>query len=190
MTVLKMKRIASALLVAILLLSAVSTAFANDPAPRPGQARFEVDFMTGMIDHHAMAIDMAQVCVEKATHDELRAMCEEIIQSQSEEIKMMQMWLMDWYGVSHEPQMSEEHKVMLEHLASLSGAQFEIEFMQVMIEHHSQAVKEGVKCERRAYHDELRNMCANMVQSQLQEIVQMQNWLCEWYGVCDYRRMM
>jgi uncharacterized protein (DUF305 family) len=59
-----------------------------------------------------------------------------------------------------------------------------------MIEHHSQAVKEGVKCERRAYHDELRNMCANMVQSQLQEIAQMQNWLCEWYGVCDYRRMM
>lgn len=186
----RVKRTTLMLVVAVLLLTTVSAAFAEDPAPRPGQARFEVDFMTMMIDHHAAAVEMAELCVEKATHDELRMMCEDMIVEQTNEIEEMQTWLMDWYGVSHEPQISEENQMMIEHLAMLEGDQFEIEFMQMMIEHHSMAVKEGVKCERRAYHDELQTMCHDMVDSQVAEIMQMQTWLCEWYGICDFRRVM
>lgn len=38
----------------------------------------------------------------------------------------------------------------------------------------------------RAYHPELVDICANIVETQVAEITQMRTWLCEWYGVCNY----
>jgi uncharacterized protein (DUF305 family) len=51
------------------------------PTPVPtvltnANARFEVRFMTGMIDHHMMAVMMAEPCVGES---ELRAVCEDIV---------------------------------------------------------------------------------------------------------------
>jgi uncharacterized protein (DUF305 family) len=73
---------------------------------------------------------------------------------------------------------------MMEKLASLSGAEFEIEFMQMMIKHHLAAIREASKCVERAYHDELRELCEDIITTQAAEIEQMRTWLCEWYGVC------
>ncbi|MDT0119030.1 DUF305 domain-containing protein [Kocuria sp. PD6] len=50
-----------------------------------------------MIDHHYMAVVMAQECVDKAVHPELAAMCEDIITVQNQEIEQMQTWLEEWY---------------------------------------------------------------------------------------------
>lgn len=38
-----------------------------------------------MIDHHQMAIEMAELCLTRAIHEELRATCENIIATQSAE---------------------------------------------------------------------------------------------------------
>lgn len=57
----------------------------------------------------------------------------------------------------------------------------------MMVEHHAMAVVEGMECLRQASHHELRALCANIVSSQIREIVQMQVWLCLWYGECDFR---
>ena len=54
---------------------------ASAPPPENSAAKFEQDFMMDMIDHHEMAIQMAQICLEKAVHEELRATCENIIGS-------------------------------------------------------------------------------------------------------------
>lgn len=62
--------------------------------------------MMGMADHHAMAVHMAEMCLEKAIHAELLATCEQIIATQSAEMEMMQAWLADWYGVTYEREMS------------------------------------------------------------------------------------
>ena len=83
-----------------------SSAQADAPAPDRQTARYEVRFMTGMIDHHQMAIKMSQICLDKAVHPELEAMCSQIITAQQSEIETMQGWLTDWYGVTHEPAMS------------------------------------------------------------------------------------
>ena len=50
-------------------------AVADAPASSEQTARFEVDFLTGMIDHHHMAVMMSQMCLEKAVHDDLVAAC-------------------------------------------------------------------------------------------------------------------
>lgn len=162
-------------------------ASADAPAQNRVQARFEVRFMTEMIDHHAMALEMGALCVEKAVHPELKQLCEEMIAAQTAEIATMQTWLQDWYGVTHEPEMSPEDEQQIEELVSLSGEEFEIEFMRMMIRHHATAVVRGVECVRRAPHRDLKELCHEMVKAQLSEIRTMQGWLCHWYEVCSRR---
>jgi uncharacterized protein (DUF305 family) len=157
---------------------------ASTSAPSPSQARYEIDFMEDMIDHHHMAIMMAELCVEKAVHAELRELCTQIIAAQQAEIIQMQSWLQTWYGITYQPQMKPGDMKMMERMAAMTGAEFEIAFMEMMIKHHSKAVKEGEHCLDRAYHPELRTLCQDIVQTQTAEIALMQSWLCSWYGIC------
>jgi uncharacterized protein (DUF305 family) len=164
----------------------VTPALADAPAPNPATAQYEVKFMTDMIDHHMMAIQTAQLCVARATHDELRQMCEDIIKAQMAEITTMQGWLQDWYRVSYSPEMKPGMMNQIEQLSRYYGAEFEIRFMQEMIRHHYKAVIEGARCMERAYHQSLLEMCENIVATQTAEIQQMRKWLCDWYGVCNW----
>lgn len=177
---------------ALLLLCLFTTnALADAPAPRPAQAHYEVRFMTSMIDHHAMAAEMANTCESKpAIHDELRELCTDIRIAQSNEIKVMQGWLSAWYGVVHSPQMSPGDMRKLEKLAALTGAEYEIAFMESMIDHHALAVRRASGCLQRAYHDDLVDLCANIIEAQVLEIRLMRMWLCEWHGICDDRRTL
>ena len=170
--------------IAALLLVVAPSTQANQPAPNQGTAKFETRFLTGMIDHHHMAVMMAELCPGRTTHAELMQLCESIRMSQMEEIEMMQGWLRDWYGVNYEPEMKPSDQRMMQDMAMMSGEEFEIEFMEMMIEHHSKAIKEAQKCERRAFHSELQQLCHNIISTQSQEISQMQRWLCTWYGRC------
>jgi uncharacterized protein (DUF305 family) len=157
---------------------------ASAPASRPSTTNFEIKFMTDMIDHHHMAVMMAEMCITKAVHSELRALCERIRAAQMAEIEQMQTWLQQWYGISYEPVMRPGDQNMMGRLASLSGAEFEIAFMEMMIKHHEKAIKEGRHCLDKAEHAELRSLCENIIRTQSAEIAQMQTWLCQWYGEC------
>jgi len=158
---------------------------ASAAAPNTATARYEIRFLEGMIDHHMMAIMTAELCVAKAIHEDLRSLCEQIIATQSEEIETMQAWLAEWYGVTHEPEMTPGAMKEMERLAALDGAEFEIEFMEMMIRHHGGAIKEAEQCLRRAYHEQLVDLCEEIIAAQQAEIVLMETWLCEWYGICS-----
>lgn len=165
-------------------LLAPPAALADAPAPSPSRARFEVRFMSNMIDHHMMAVMTGEMCIEKAIHDELRAACEQIVTSQMQEIETMQMWLHHWYGITHEPQMTPGMQRQMDKLAALSGAEFEIALMTMMIRHHWQAIVKASQCVDKAYHGELIAMCEDIMAAQSAEIIEMREWLCSWYGVC------
>jgi uncharacterized protein (DUF305 family) len=154
------------------------------PAPSRSQENYEVRFLTGMIDHHAMAVMSGMLCEERAVHEELRDLCHEIVAAQTAEVEQMQAWLQDWYGISYEPQMKPGAEKRMAKLAAMSGAEFEIEFMTMMIRHHESAIREGMLCLDRAYHSELVELCENIIATQAEEIMLMEQWLCEWYQVC------
>lgn len=160
-------------------------ALAEGLAPDKQAAQYEVKFMENMIDHHAMAVMMAQMCTMKAIHPELASLCQNIIATQSAEIEMMQAWLMDWYGISYEPLM---HMGEMQGHMNMDPEQFEEWFMKRMISHHAKAIREAENCLEEAYHLELISMCQNIIETQSQEIQLMQTWLCNWYGVCEYRQ--
>lgn len=131
----------------------------SSPAPTQSARQFEVKFMTDMIDHHHMAIMMAEQCLVENVRAELEALCSQIISTQTAELELMQSWLEDWYGVTHEPEMKPGDMKMMERLAALDGDAFAIEFMETMIRHHRKAVVEGRHCLDKAYHPELRTLC-------------------------------
>lgn len=154
-------------------------------APAPSaSAKYEIRFLTEMIDHHAMAVHMARACSSKAEHPELRQLCEQIMTAQHHEIATMQSWLKSWYGITHEPDMDRAHMRQMEQLEALSGREFEIAFLTMMVEHHRQAVRESDQCLRRATHAELKELCQNIHTTQQAEIQQMKGWLCQWYAKC------
>jgi len=153
-------------------------------ATQSAAEKFEISFMEGMIDHHAMAVEMARVCSTRATHTELRTMCEEMKTTQLQEIATMQGWLQSWYGVTHQPQMKPGEMRQIDRLRALSGREFEIAFLEMMIQHHRKAVQSSDQCLKRATHSELRQLCQTMHDMQQSEIAQMTTWLCQWYQKC------
>lgn len=158
---------------------------ASSPAPHASTARFEMEFMETMIDHHTLAAKMASLCEGRATHAELVNMCSEMKSMQLEEVAKLQTGLKAWYGTTHEPQIFDHEKQDLEMMAAMNGAEFEKAFLKMMIPHHMVAIQESSVCLVRVYHGQLLNLCQNIVKAQAEEITTMRNWLCKWYEICD-----
>ena len=62
-----------------------------DQTPNPA----DVEFMTGMIPHHAQAVLMAGWAASHGARADVRILCERIVVGQRDEIKLMQTWLAD-----------------------------------------------------------------------------------------------
>jgi uncharacterized protein (DUF305 family) len=54
-------------------------------------------FIDAMVPHHQGAIEMAQVALEHAEHDEIKQLAENIVSAQQREIEQMKQWREQWY---------------------------------------------------------------------------------------------
>jgi uncharacterized protein (DUF305 family) len=140
-------------------------------------------FLTDMIGHHAMAVDMAEMAREKATHDELGQAAEEIIRTQSAEIKRMRAWLRRWYGRRRvQPELDHHEMAQMEELEAATGAAFEIRFLALMSVHHTQAIERAEIAVERGKHPRVRRLARAIVTAQQGEIEQFREWLVAWYA--------
>lgn len=57
---------------------------------------FDKTFLSGMIEHHQGAIDMAKLAQQSAGHDQIKKMADDIITAQEKEIAEMKQWQSDW----------------------------------------------------------------------------------------------
>lgn len=62
-------------------------------------ADFDVEFLSAMTDHHAMAVMMAAPVLMRGHHADLYTLAEGIVVTQGQEIRQMDEWLDAWYGV-------------------------------------------------------------------------------------------
>jgi len=118
----------------------------------------DVDFMTGMIPHHAQAVIMAGWAPTHGARHDVAVLCERIVVGQRDEIHLMQTWLRD-RGLSvpdeHSTRMhmkmpnGMEHDMLMpgmlndEEMAALDkarGPEFDRLFLQGMIKHHQGAI--------------------------------------------------
>lgn len=57
---------------------------------------FDKAFISGMIEHHTGAIDMAKEAQMNAGRQEIKDMADDIISAQTKEIEQMRQWQKDW----------------------------------------------------------------------------------------------
>jgi uncharacterized protein (DUF305 family) len=137
-----------------------SAAIANakDDKHRYAWTQADVDFMAGMIHHHAQAIVMAKLAPSHGASSPVLTLAGRIINAQTDEITLMSNWLRDHDQPVPEPtptgmkmKMGGEEHVMLmpgmlteeqmKQLEAARGQEFDKLFLQLMIQHHSGAVQ-------------------------------------------------
>lgn len=64
---------------------------------------YDKAFIAYMIEHHQAAVDMAKLSADRAKHDEVRQLSNDILSTQSKEIDLMQTWQTNW-GYKDTPQ--------------------------------------------------------------------------------------
>ena len=156
----------------------------SQAAPQPSVARYEVYYMELTIDHHLAGLVEAQMCIEKAVHEELRALCRMSLMNQQRQIALYRQWLQEWYGITYTGEITQSAQQDIRRLSALSGAEFEDAFLTEFSKHHLRIIKESEKGVERVYHDELRQEAMMTVTGQSRQVVQMQTWDCQWYDDC------
>ena len=58
---------------------------------------FDKAFIDEMIVHHQGAVEMAQLALTNAKHQEIKTLANAIIKAQTDEIEQMKGWLKGWY---------------------------------------------------------------------------------------------
>jgi uncharacterized protein (DUF305 family) len=114
--------------------------------------RADVRFMQDMIVHHAQAVAMAELVADRTNTEEIVAIAGRIEASQDDEIKFMREWLAE-RGESEQMAMmaghdhSKHHVMMgmatpeqMQALAEAEGAEFDRQFLTLMIAHHEGAL--------------------------------------------------
>jgi uncharacterized protein (DUF305 family) len=163
-----MKRQIHALLAAAALAACSAGTTQTPPAPAPTPAGgpsavksnnnpADVEFMQGMIPHHAQAVVIAAWAPTHGARDDIKRLCERIVVGQADEIRLMQWWLrqkgedipaadakmhkMKMGGTVHEmlmPGMLNDEQ--LARLDKARGSEFDRLFLEAMIAHHAGAI--------------------------------------------------
>lgn len=144
-------------------------------------ARFEVDFLKGMIPHHQMAISMSQIALRNSDNPEVRSLARRIIGEQRPEIAEMKSWLYSGFGVRNfQPKMTPDDVKMLQDLRGLHGTAFDRAYLTDMIDHHHRAIGgDGMMMTgaqdvlARGVHPRLLKLAGNIVRTQTAEIQEM-----------------
>lgn len=129
----------------------------------PPRSMKDVEFMQGMIMHHAQAVEMTALIEARTENKELRLLGSRISHTQADEIAFMKRWLtsrgqkttmsmkMDM-KMDKDMDMSGDHKhhqllmpgmltpEQMEALAKAKGAEFDRLFLSGMIQHHDGAL--------------------------------------------------
>lgn len=123
----------------------------------------DVDFMIGMISHHAQALIMSRLAPENGASQQVRTLAARIINAQKDEIETMQEWLrlrgqpvpevhidglnltihIEGYKKGHGDHTNMPGMLSQEQLVELSearGTDFDRLFLRYMIDHHKGAV--------------------------------------------------
>ena len=108
----------------------------------------DVEFMQGMIAHHAQAIVMSRMAESHGANPQVLKLSNKIDQSQIPEIRIMQAWLrrnnqfapdtLSWHTMTMAGMLTDEQ---LKELDAAKGVSFDRAYLRLMIQHHAGALK-------------------------------------------------
>ena len=116
--------------------------------PGANYTKADVEFMQGMIAHHAQAIYMSRMAEAHGANPRLLRLANKIDQSQVAEIRIMQQWLTSngqmapdtssWRTMSMKGMLTE---AQMKELDASKGVDFDRAFLTYMIQHHEGALQ-------------------------------------------------
>lgn len=122
---------------------------AREDSARLPYTKADVDFMIGMIHHHAQAIEMAKLAATHGASRSIQTLAARIINAQQDEIMLMQQWLADRLQPVPAPTSAGHHQhlmpgmlseAQMRQLEHARGKEFDRLFLELMIQHHEGAV--------------------------------------------------
>lgn len=159
----------------------------------PAHTSADAGFLRDMQTHHAQAVEMATLIMDRTDDAELRAIAYDIATAQSQQMGLMYGWLQLWglpqYGesmrwMSHDdshhtgtgaggeaaPMKGLATHEQLRELTSASGMAAERLFLELMIVHHEGGVEMAEAAVRLASHREVIALAEGMIEVQGAEI--------------------
>ncbi|TNH28718.1 DUF305 domain-containing protein [Micromonospora orduensis] len=150
----------------------------------------DVMFAQMMVVHHRQAIEMASLAGTRAASSDVKALATKIKQAQQPEIDTMSGWLTAWgkpapmasasgmdMGMSHGPMPGVMSDADMTQLAKAKGAEFDKQFLTMMISHHQGAITMAQQETAQGSNPDAKTLAAKIITDQQAEITQMQDLL-------------
>lgn len=137
-------------------------------------------FILGMVPHHQEAIDSSIELLAIATDPDVRAVAQDIITAQKDEVGSMKEWYTQWYQKDY--RYDGQYKLMMRSPQGLTARQAEAEYVSDMIGHHEHAVLMAQDLLSFSNRPELRLLSENVIATQTTEILSLKTMLAEKFG--------
>lgn len=160
----------------------------------------DVAFATDMIPHHAGAVEMAELAVDRAESQEVKELASDIEAAQGPEIEQMSSWLETWgedvpegsggmggmdhgdmgddmAGMDDMPGMMSAEE--MSELEATSGADFDQLFLSMMVEHHKGAIEMAQVEQSEGENPAAIDLAETIEESQTEEIQTMEDLLAD-----------
>ncbi|CAA9516377.1 MAG: protein of unknown function DUF305 [uncultured Rubrobacteraceae bacterium] len=143
-------------------------------------------FIDAMVPHHRGAVEMAEVALENAEHDEIKLLAEDIVSTQKAEIEELKGIKQEEFGTSRVPMDMDSGEMgnmgMMEDPEALADKQpFDRAFIGAMIPHHRSAIQMANVALEESDDPRIEELAGEIVEAQEREISQMQTWRENWY---------
>jgi uncharacterized protein (DUF305 family) len=143
-------------------------------------------FIDAMVPHHRGAVEMAEVALENAEHEEIRRLSEDIVSTQEAEIEELKEIKQEEFGTSRiptdmDPGQMEGMGMMTDPQSLADEEPFDKAFIRAMIPHHRSAIQMANVALERSDNPRIEKLAGEIVRAQEREISQMQTWCNEWY---------
>ncbi|MEE8600245.1 DUF305 domain-containing protein [Euzebya tangerina] len=176
------------LLVAALVGAALATVLLVTPSPDDSSA--EAGFARDMSMHHAQAVEMSLLIMDRSTDEDILVLAEDMALSQQAQIGQMGGWLdlwglpragaessMSWMGMGGMPMMGMATSDQLAALREAEDAEAERLFLELMIAHHIGGVDMAEAALERTDNAVVQALATAMATSQSSEIEYMERLL-------------
>lgn len=181
---------------------ATAVALGIGRAPSPTSAGVDAGFARDMADHHLQGVEMANLALQRSADPEVRALAFDISSTQTNQAGRMQGWLALWGlpqsggepmawmtdadagmtmdmggptatdsmpGMATEPELAD--------LRTLTGAAFDVRFLQLMIRHHGGALPMAEHAAQNANQAAVRSLARSIASTQQAEIGTMEEMI-------------
>jgi uncharacterized protein (DUF305 family) len=144
-------------------------------------------FIDAMVPHHQGAVEMAEVALKNAEHEEIKELARNIISSQQAEIEELKAIKKEEFGTSNVPiEMSQEQMrvmgMMMDPQELANREPFDKAFIDAMIPHHQSAIEMAQVAREKSEIPEIKELAEDIISAQKTEIEQMTRWRQQWYS--------